>query len=203
MNNYVTGQLISNLRKKKKLTQLELAEKLNVSDKTISKWETGKGFPDISLVEPLAKALDVSLIELLSGQSIQNTNKHANMLRSHFHVCPICANVIVSSGEAIHSCCGIQLPSLEVETIDDKHTICVEKVEDEYLISINHPMTKTHYISFFAAKRNNGVEIIKLYPEQEAQARFKILGTQKIYAYCTHHGLFEINPRKKYKDILE
>ena len=66
MNNYVTGAVIKTLREKKKMTQSQLAQQLCVSDKTISKWETGKGFPDISLLEPLAKALQLSVPELLS-----------------------------------------------------------------------------------------------------------------------------------------
>lgn len=197
MNTYVTGNLISKLRKDKNMTQNELGQILCVSDKTISKWETGKGYPDISLLEPLAKALGVSLIELLAGENIQNQNKHANMTRSKFYVCPVCGNVITSVGESIHSCCGIQLPSLHIEEIDKEHDITIQKVEDEYLVEMNHPMEKNHYISFIAAIRVNGIEIVKLYPEQKIQVYLKIAGTQKILAYCNHHGLFEVNPRKK------
>lgn len=98
MNNYVTGKLIKNLREKNKMTQQELAEKINVSDKTISKWETAKGLPDISLLEPLAKALKVSVIELMNGNYISNNNKSSNMLKTNFYVCPICGNFIHSIG---------------------------------------------------------------------------------------------------------
>jgi len=66
MDNYVTGAVIKRLREKKKMTQEELAQKIFVTSKAVSKWETGKGFPDISLLELLGKALDVSVIELLS-----------------------------------------------------------------------------------------------------------------------------------------
>ncbi len=66
MNQYVTGAMIRRLREKKNLTQQQLAEKLNVTAKAVSKWETNHGYPDISLVEPLANALGVSLIELFS-----------------------------------------------------------------------------------------------------------------------------------------
>ena len=93
MNNYVTGAAIRALREKKRLTQHQLAEKLCVSDKAISKWETGKGFPDISLIEPLANILQVSLPELLSGEQIINTNRSANILKSNLYVCPICGNI--------------------------------------------------------------------------------------------------------------
>ena len=66
-NQYVTGAMIKRLREKRHLTQAELAEKICVTDKAVSKWETGRGLPDISLLEVLAKALGVSVIELLSG----------------------------------------------------------------------------------------------------------------------------------------
>lgn len=109
-NQYVTGAMIKRLREEKKLTQAALAEGINVTDKAVSKWETGRGYPDISLVEPLAAALGVSVIELLSGESVVNTNRSSNMLRIRFYVCPVCGNVIHSTGEAVVSCCGIILP---------------------------------------------------------------------------------------------
>lgn len=68
------------------MTQEELAQKINVSSKAVSKWETGRGFPDIGLLEILAKALDVSVIELLSGADIQNKNRAADMRKCKFYV---------------------------------------------------------------------------------------------------------------------
>ena len=65
MNLYVTGNTIKQLREQKKMTQAELADKIDVSSKTISKWETAKGLPDISLLEPLSAALGVSVMELI------------------------------------------------------------------------------------------------------------------------------------------
>ena len=64
------GQFIKNLRKEKSLTQREVAEQLNVSEKTISKWETGKGVPEISLMLPLCKFFEISMNELLSGERL-------------------------------------------------------------------------------------------------------------------------------------
>ena len=110
MNNYITGTTIKTLREKQHLTQSQLAEQLYISDKTISKWETGKGLPDISLLEPLANILKVSLPELLSGQQIINANRSANMMRTKLYVCPICGNVLRAIGSAMVSCCGIALP---------------------------------------------------------------------------------------------
>lgn len=192
-DNYVTGNVIKRLREKKKMTQEELAEKIFVTSKAVSKWETGRGLPDISLLENLGKALDVSVIELLSGDCVQNKNKRANIAKSQIYVCPVCGNIIQSTGEVLVSCCGITLPPQEAESADSdtEHRINVEIVEDEYFVSLSHPMTKEHYISFLAAFSDNEIQFEKLYPEQEAQARFKIAGVKKIYAYCNRHGLFE------------
>ena len=190
MDKYVTGAVIRKLREKKKITQEELADMIHVSGKAVSKWETGQGFPDISLLEPLAKALDISVIELLSGEDIRNLNRSSNMAKGKFYVCPVCGNVIIATGETVVSCCGITLPPLEAEAMDEEHEIRKEVVEDEYYVSVDHPMTKEHYISFLAAVSDFGVQLVKLYPEGNAEARFKIDRVRKIYAYCNRHGLF-------------
>ena len=194
MDRYVTGAVIRKLRENKKLTQEELARKLHVSGKAVSKWETGQGFPDISLIEPLAKALGISVIELLSGDDIRNTNRSFNMYKSKFYVCPLCGNVVCSAGEAVVSCCGLTLPQCEAEPADGEHQISVEVVEDEYYISLSHPITKEHYISFIAAISDSGVQLKKLYPEGSAEARFKIDLVRYILVCCNRHGMFRIKP---------
>lgn len=190
MDNYITGAAIRALREKKNLTQQELAEKLCVSGKAVSKWETGKGFPDISLIEPLADVLQVSVPELLSGEQIVNANRSANILRSDIYVCPICGNILHSTGSAMISCCGITLPPLEAEEPDEGHRIRFEKIEDEYFISMDHPMTKDHYISFVAYCTMDRFESVKLYPEGNIEVRFFGRGHGILYWYCNHHGLF-------------
>ena len=197
MNQYVTGAMIKKLREEKKITQVELAEQLNISDKTVSKWETGKGYPDISLVEPLAKTLGISVIELMSGCDVPNTNRAHNMRRLKFYVCPICGNVITAVGDVVVSCCGVTLPTLEAERADELHDLDVEQSEDEYYVTSNHEMSKTHFISFVAAVKDNSVELCKLYPESAVEARFKISRTREIYYYCNRHGLFKVDVRKK------
>ena len=197
MDNYVTGALIKKLREAKHLTQEELADKVCVSGKAISKWETGRGFPDIGLLEPLAKALGISVVELLSGTDITNRNRSSDMKKSKFYVCPVCGNVIQATGEAVMICCGITLPPLEAEIPDSEHLISIEVVEDEYYVTVDHPMTKTHYISFLAAVSDQRIQLEKLYPEWASSTRFKIDGVQHIYAYCNRHGLFVLDLRKK------
>ena len=68
LENIQFGRFVAQLRKEQNLTQKELAERLHVTDKAVSKWETGKGFPDLKLLEPLAQVLNVSLVELLQGE---------------------------------------------------------------------------------------------------------------------------------------
>ncbi len=190
MDRYVTGEVIRRLRENRKKTQEELAEQLHVSSKAVSKWETGRGFPDISLLEPLARALGISVIELMAGGEVRNRNRAANMLRSRIYVCPVCGNVIRSTGEAVISCCGVTLVPAEPEEMDEAHCIRKEIAEDEYYVTVDHPMTKEHYISFLAAVSDSGVQIVKLYPEGNAEARFKINRVKTLYAYCNRHGLF-------------
>lgn len=196
MNQYVTGAVIKELREKNNMTQLQLAEKLGVSDKSISKWECFRGYPDISLLESIAKVFKISVTELISGNAIQNANVSANMLRSKFYVCPVCGNVIHSMGEAAIHCHGIQLMPLEAEAPDDHHKTSIERIEDEYYVRIDHSMTKEHYISFVAAASSGDMQLVKLYPEGNAEAGFKIRGVKKIFFYCNRDGLFSIDPVK-------
>ncbi len=191
MNTYVTSATIKHLRKKQGLTQAELAEKIGVSSKTISKWETAKGLPDISLLQPLAQALNISLIELMNGEHIANKNISANLLRSKFYVCPVCGNLLQSTGNAVASCCGITLPALDAEEVNAPHDITIEPVEDEHYISILHPMTKQHYISFVAFVTCDRVQTVKFYPEGNAETRLSLRGGGYLYWYCNRHGLFK------------
>ena len=191
MNTYVTGATVKALRESRNMTQAELAERIGVSSKTVSKWETAKGLPDISLLQPLAEALGISVIELMNGQPIINKNTSANMLRSKFYVCPICGNAIHSLGSAVVSCCGITLPPLEAEETDEPHGIQVENVEDEHFITLDHPMTKEHFISFLAYVTTDRLQMVKLYPEGNAETRMQLRGRGVLYCCCNRHGLFK------------
>ena len=190
MDQYVTGAVIRQLRERSHLTQAELAEELNVSDKTVSKWETARGYPDITLLEPLARIFRVSVAELFSGDAVTNGNVSANMLRSRFYVCPVCGNCIHTMGEAVIHCHGIRLAPCQPEEPDETHPITVEPVEDEYFVHVRHEMTKEHSISFLAGLSSDRLQLVKLYPEGPAQARLKINGLREILFYCNRDGLF-------------
>ena len=192
MDHYVTGATIKALREQYRMTQADLAEQLCVSDKAVSKWETGRGFPDVSLLEPLGKALRVSVPELLYGQTIVNQNRSANMLKSLFYVCPVCGNALFARGDAMISCCGIQLPALEAEEPDAAHSMEIQRPEDELFVFSDHRMSKDHYLSFIAYMTPDRCEIKALYPEGNAEARFFFRGAGRLYYYCNQHGLFRM-----------
>lgn len=191
MDHYVTGTTIRQLRERKNMTQTALAQLLDVSPKTVSKWETAKGLPDISLLDALAAALDVSVLELMSGNTVRNRNASGNMLRSKFYCCPICGNVMHAMGEAVLSCCGVTLPPLEAEEVDEAHQITVQAVEDEQFVVVDHEMTKSHFISFLAYVTTDKLHLVKLYPEGNAECRFRFRGLGYLYLYCNRHGLMK------------
>lgn len=192
MDTYITGATIKKLREKKGITQMQLAELIGVSSKAVSKWETAKGLPDIALIEPLAKALEVSVVELMSGDTVINRNTSSNMLRSTFYVCPVCGNIIRATGNTVISCCGIMLPPLEAEEIDDDHRVVVETVEDEQFFTVCHEMTKEHFVSFMAYLTADRVQFVKFYPEGNAETRFQLRGSGYLYIYCNRHGLMRM-----------
>ena len=193
MNSYITGAMIRKLREEKGLTQDELAAKLHVSGKTVSKWETGQGLPDISLLEPIAMALGISVIELFSGENAVNRNRASNLLRSVSYICPVCGNGILALGEAVVSCCGITLPKITPEDMDEEHDIRVLYDDGEYLVNMTHPMEKEHFITGMLAVSDNGCQFVKLYPEGEAMARFRPERVKWIYAFCNRHGMFKVS----------
>lgn len=187
---FIKGNVIKELRIKNNMTQKDLASELGVSDKTISKWETQKGLPDIGMIEDLEKALKVSITELFTGNVISNENLSANMRKVSFYVCPVCGNVISAIGEGNYSCHGILLPKAEVEELDEAHAIHIEEIDGEYYVTMQHDMTKKHSVSFFAYVTSNVFQMIKLYPEQMAESRFMKRGHGIVYGYCNRHGLF-------------
>ncbi len=191
MDTYVTGAIIRKLRERKNMTQAQLAALIDVSPKTVSKWETAKGLPDITLLDSLASALDVSVMELLSGNPVQNRNISGNLLRAKFYCCPVCGNALYAMGEAVISCCGISLPPLEADEPDESHAVSMEEVEDEQFLVVSHEMTKTHFISFLAYVTTDKLQFIKFYPEGNAECRLKIRGRGYLYLYCNRHGLMK------------
>ena len=190
MNCEKTGKLIYNLRKEKNMTQKQLADFMNISDKTISKWERGLGCPDVSLLPELSQLLGVNIEEILLGKIEFNQIIGGNMKKITFYVCPQCNNLMTATGDANISCCGKKLEALVAEKATDSHRLTIEPVEDELYVSSFHEMTKEHYISFVAYVTGDRVFIVKQYPEWNMQFRFHKSGHGKLYFHCSNHGLF-------------
>ena len=193
------GKLLCDLRKAKGLTQKQVADKLGIVPKTVSKWETGHGFPDVSTVSALADILGVSEKTILSGDLEQNLESANNMKRTKFYVCPHCGSFLQGTGNGQVVCCGKQLEALTAVSADDEHTINISEIEDDFYIEFNHEMTKEHYISFVSYVRFDRVLTIKLYPEQDSAVRFPKMYGGKIYFYCSKHGLFEYQMKSRRK----
>ena len=183
------GELILKLRMEKGMTQKNVADAMNISDKTISKWERGLGCPDVSLLTELSNIFGVNIEKILNGNLDPNDADGGNMKKIKFYVCPNCGNIITVTGEAEISCCGRKLDALSSKHEDAEHEIVVQEIEGDYYITIEHQMDKEHYISFIAYASYDRVLIVKLYPEQDAQVRFPKMYGGKLYAYCTKHGL--------------
>ncbi len=191
MDSIKAGKLIQKLRREKNMTQKEIAEALNISDKTISKWERGLCCPDISLINELSKVLDVNVEKLLMGEIKENPIETGNLKHVKFYVCQNCGDIIYSTGKPDISCCGRKINALEHKEQDEAHKIKVDIIDNQNYITIKHKMTKDHYISFVAYVINNLVFLVKLYPEQNAELSIPRYGRGKLYAYCTEHGLFK------------
>lgn len=188
------GKLILQLRTEKGLTQKQVAERLNITNKTISKWERGLGCPDVSLWEELAKVLGADILKLLQGELNPNRPDVGKMERIQFYVCPSCGNILTSTGIASIACCGRQLQPLRPAAPLPGHTPIVEEVEDEYYVTVEHEMRREHYLLFAACVSNDRLWLNRLYPEQNAAFRFpNMRGGAKLYLYCTKHGLMKYN----------
>lgn len=190
------GTLLFRLRKEKSLTQKQVADRMNLSDKTISKWERGLGCPDVNLLEELSSLFEVNIEKILNGNLEPNALDSGNFRRLKFYVCPTCGNVITSTGNAEISCCGRRLSPLTVKPADDEHRATVEDTDGESYVTFHHKMEKDHYISFVAFVTNEKLLLIKLYPEQEASVRLPKIGpllhkySTRFYYCCSRHGLY-------------
>ncbi|MFJ7639965.1 helix-turn-helix domain-containing protein [Peribacillus sp. NPDC097206] len=190
MDTSKVGHLILRLRREKGFTQKELADRMNLSDRTISKWERGQGCPDISLLPELSSLLGVNIEHILEGELASNDFVGGNMKRSNYFVCPSCGNITLSTGNASVSCCGRKLEALVPKKATDEEKLEVTQVEEDWFISSNHPMTKEHYISFIAFATGDQVQLIKQYPEWGLQTRIPKRKHGMLLWYCTQHGLF-------------
>ena len=190
MDNAKIGNLIYQLRKEKNMTQLQLAEKLGISDKAVSKWERGLGSPDLSLMPGLSEIFGVDLEKLLTGEMPPKKTVNGNMKRMLFYVCPDCGNMITAMADANISCCGKIMTAIKPQKSDERHKLNVEIIETDYYLTTAHPMERDHYITFVALITADGLTMKKLYPQWDMQARIPFRKHGRLVWHCSKDGLF-------------
>lgn len=191
------GNLLRELRKEKGLTQKELAEKLGIVAKTVSKWETGRGFPDLSTLSELSEIFGVSEKSLLCGKLPHNEQETGNIARTKFYVCSSCGSIMQGMGNCEVLCCGKSLNPLQAQTSNNEHILTISEIEDELFLEISHSMSKEHYISFITYLGYDKLYYFRLYPEQDCVIRIPKVYNGKILYYCNQHGLFEYRITRK------
>ncbi len=186
-----TGLLLRSLRLERGLTQRQVAERLHLSDRTVSKWERGQGCPDVGLLPALSAVFGVNIDALLAGDLAPNRADGGNMRRLTFYHCPTCGNHLTATGRTELSCCGRRLEPLTAQPADDAHRLTLTPDDGELYVAFSHPMEKDHYLSFIAVVGWERMLMVRLYPEQGGEVRLPARkpGT-KLYFYCTQHGLF-------------
>ena len=183
------GKAIRLLRLEKEMTQKELADRMNLSDKTVSKWERGLGCPDVLLLPALSELLGADIAELLSGGVSSGHTAGGNPERTKFSVCPVCGSVTVCAGSASVSCCGRKLLALVPRTAAEDERLTVEAVEDDWYVTGDQSMTKDDYVSFIAFSAGEKLLLFKQYPEWALQARIPNRGHGMLLWYSAREGL--------------
>ncbi|MFS0864368.1 helix-turn-helix domain-containing protein [Fredinandcohnia sp. 179-A 10B2 NHS] len=190
MDSKKVGRLIFSLRKEKNMTQKDIANALRITVQTVSKWERGIGCPDVSLLGDLANLLGVSIEKILAGDLNENVDNGGNMRKIKFYTCQNCGNIIYSTGDGEISCCGRKLENLVAKSVDNEHQITINEMDSQYFVTLQHEMSKTHYISFISYVTYDRVLLIKMYPEQNPEVRLPRMSRGKLYVYCNVDGLF-------------
>ena len=190
MDQIKTGELIKRLRTQMGLTQKELAERISVSDKAVSKWECGNGCPDISLLSELADVFGTDIGILLSGEIEKNEKDKINMKKLKFYVCGECSNIITATSDAQITCCGNRLIAQEAKKAQGAERLKIEETEGELFITSDHEMTKEHYISFVSYINGSTHILCKQYPEWNLQVTLPLFRSGRLFWYCTKCGLF-------------
>lgn len=185
-----TGELLTRLRKEKGMTQKQAAEMLQVSDRTVSKWERGAGMPDVSLWKGISALYGVNIERMLEGQLDEKEKETGNMKRIQFYRCSHCGNIFWSASEGEIICCGRKLIPLQVQAMDGLHDVSVNVIENEYYISFEHEMKKKHHITFTALVSWDRVTLVRLYPEQAGEVYLPRQRRGELYLCCSEHGLF-------------
>jgi len=182
------GSLIARLRKEKGLTQQNMADALNISNKTVSKWECGLGCPDVSLWSELSVILGADMAQMMEGEITLNRPDSGNIDKIRFYVCPSCRNILTSTGSASIFCCGRKLEHLTPAVDKNTPDIKAEMTDTDYYVTIDHEMSREHYILFAAYVKSDKLFLTRMYPEQSAALRIPYMPKGRLYIYCVKHG---------------
>lgn len=183
--NMAMNELIKALRQERGMTQLQLAQRLHVSDKAVSKWETGAGCPDVTLVPALAQLLGISAETLLAGELPKSQRDVGSMKHLQVYKCPVCGNVLTTASPADIVCCGRKLSPLGIQPANAAHALHLEPVEGQWLVSFDHPMEKQHHLLFLLEIGFDSFSLLRLYPEGPSQVRMPRLPGGKFFCACT------------------
>lgn len=184
------GLFIKGIRQEKGMTQKQLADKMGISDKTVSKWERGCGLPEVSLWKELSAALGVNIEDILKGETEHNSFANGNMKNIKYYICPVCNNLTVSTASAGVYCCGRKLNEVTAQKADETARLKVEESDGDWYITSEHPMEKDDYISFVAFVTADSVQIYKQYPQWTMQARIPKRRHGTLLYYSTTKGMF-------------
>ncbi len=184
------GELIRQLRTQMGLTQNQLAERICVSNKTVSKWECANGCPDIGSLSALSEVFGTDIRVLLSGEINKNETDKGNMKKLRFYVCSTCGNIITSATDADITCCGRRLEALEAKKAEESEKLSVSDIGGELFISSDHPMTKEHHIAFVAYVSDASAMMFRQYPEWDVQITMPLYRSGRLVWYCTKDGMF-------------
>jgi len=195
MNAEKTGKLIYDIRTKKGLTQQQLADRINVSNKAICKWETGRGCPDITLLPELSKALEVDIQSILVGELPTRRYIGGDLKNLTFFRCADCGNLISITSPAEISCCGNKLKGInlrkEGKSLPDLNATVLE-TDNQFYLTFDHPMEKGNFIAAIFAIYYDRIITIPLYPEQEPAVTISQIGGCKMYALDDKGQMFSI-----------
>lgn len=184
-----TGKLIQRMRKDQGMTQKQLADRMNLSDKTISKWERGCGLPEVSLLLELSDILQIDVEKLLNGNVTTNCLEGGDMKKAKYYVCGTCGSITVSTGNAEILCCSRKLKALIPQKATEEQRLSVEEIENDWFITSDHSMEKDNYITFVAFATGDKIQLIKQYPEWDFSLRIQKRGHGMLLWFAANEGL--------------
>lgn len=138
----------------------------------------------------ISRLFEIDMQTLLGGELNRNALLNGNMKKMKFYVCPDCGNLMTSMSDLSVSCCGRQRHALTPQKATAEEMLKIQIVDNDYVISSEHEMIKTHYITFVALVTSDTVMVKKLYPEWDLQVHIPVFAHGRLLWYCNQHGLF-------------